>query len=150
LKAIKRTALGAHTIFIETADPRQMARSVLSEVESQLNEADRLRTETVDLLSKNQPAPAMERLSGCFSTWQHAQESVLKTAQILRIDLSCVDLHGQSFSELLQNFTTQLRRIKTALESRDFSALATLLTGDMTTACLQWRQVIEGLRQTIA
>ena len=41
LKTIKRFPVSAHTIFIETADPRQMAAGVLDEVESQLRQADR-------------------------------------------------------------------------------------------------------------
>src|SRR5690349_14362136 len=88
LKAIKRFPVSAHTVFIQTTDPRRMAAGVLDEVELQLRQADRLRDESLAMLERNQPAPAMERLAGCFSTWQHAQETILKTAQLLRIDLS--------------------------------------------------------------
>src|SRR4051812_37128796 len=43
LKAIKRFPVGKHAVFIETADPKQMASDVLNQVEAQLNEADRLK-----------------------------------------------------------------------------------------------------------
>jgi len=149
LKAVNRFPVGAHTIYIETADPRQMASGVLEEVEQQLRQADRLRDESLAMLDRNQPASAMERLAGCFSTWQHAQETVLKTAQLLRIDLSCVRVHGRAFTDLLADFTAQLRQIRTALEERDFGGLARLLRGDTSRICAQWYDAIESLRLTI-
>src|SRR5215213_703497 len=85
LRTIKRAPVANHAVFIETTDPRKLASGVLDEVETQLRQADRMRGESVELLDKNQPAPAMEKLSGCFSTWQSAQDTVLKTAQLLRI-----------------------------------------------------------------
>jgi len=126
-----------------------MAGDVLDEVESQLRQADRLRSESIDLLDRNQPAPAMERLSGCFSTWQHAQETVLKTAQLLRIDLSCLRVGGRAFPELLADFTSHLREIRTALEERDFGGVARLLKNDSTRTCGQWYDAIACLRQAI-
>src|SRR5690349_14553993 len=62
IRAIKKIPLAAHTVFIETADPKQMAKQFLDEVEAQLTEADRLKTESTRLLDRNQYAPAMEKL----------------------------------------------------------------------------------------
>src|SRR3712207_4805143 len=53
LGAVKQSPLTGHTLFIETAEPRQMALEVLAEVEEQLREADRLKAEAVDLLQRN-------------------------------------------------------------------------------------------------
>jgi hypothetical protein len=149
LRTMKRALVANHTVFIETADPKQMAAGVLDEVEVQLRQADRLRGESVELLDRNQPAPAMEKLSGCFSTWQGAQETVLKTAQLLRIDLSCVRVDGRAFTELLADFTDHLREIKSALEERDFGGLARLLKYDTDRTCGQWYEAIQSLRVAI-
>src|SRR6185295_13225774 len=73
LGKIKQSTLNGHTLFIETAEPREMAVEVLDEVQHQLNEADRLKNDAVELLQSNQPFKAMEKLSGCFTTWQHAE-----------------------------------------------------------------------------
>src|SRR4051812_45618081 len=62
LKTIRRAPIAAHTVFIETADPREMASEVLDEVEAQLFEADRLKRESASLLERQQFAPAMEKL----------------------------------------------------------------------------------------
>src|SRR5687767_13991888 len=128
LPQMKQKPVSGHTVFIETADPRQMALEVLDEVGAALDEADRLKTEAADLLQRNQNAPAMEKLSGCFTTWQHAQESILKTAQLLRIDLGKVAVGAAggantTMRDLFDGFTRQLKEIRTSLEDRDFVRL---------------------------
>jgi len=146
---LRQASLSGHTIYIETAEPRQMALEVLDEVEAQLREADRLKGEAVDLLQRNAAVRAMEKLSGCFSTWQNAQESVQKTAQLLRIDLSQVRVELRSLSEVLNEFTSQLREIKSALESRDFVTLSDILTYETTQTSTQWLRALGAMRDVI-
>jgi hypothetical protein len=146
---VKQSPLNGHTIYIETAEPRRMALDVLDEVENQLDEADRLKSEAADLLRKDQKVKAMERLSGCFTTWQHAQESVLKTAQLLRIDLALVLVDGKPLPELLETFTEQLRNIRTALENRDFVSLTDILTYETQETSAKWRAAILSMRAAI-
>src|SRR5262249_23201370 len=120
LGRLKAAPLMGHTLFIETTDPRKMAADVLEEVEDQLTEADRLTGDAIHLLRENQNLKAMEKLKGCFSTWQHAQESVLKISQLLRIDLSKILVDGRPFVQVMGDFAQQLKLIKSALENRDF------------------------------
>jgi hypothetical protein len=149
LGKVKQSPVSGHTVFIETADPRQMAIEVLDAVASQLDEADRLKTEAAELLQRNQNAPAMEKLSGCFTTWQHAQESVLKTAQLLRIDLSLVRANGTTMQELFEGFSRQLKEIRVALENRDFVALSDLLLYETTQTSAQWRSALSAMKSSI-
>lgn len=149
LRTVKRFPVSNHTVFIETADPKQMASGVLDEVESQLRSADRMRGESLEMLKRNQPAGATEKLAGCFSTWQHAQETVVKTAQLLRIDLSCVRVQGRSFPELMGDFTRQLTAIREALEGRDFAELMELLGARTNRVIEQWYLAIASLRAAI-
>ncbi len=149
LGKVKQSPVSGHTVFIETADPREMAIDVLDEVESALDEADRLKTEAADLLQRNQNAPAMEKLAGCFTTWQHAQESVLKTAQLLRIDLALIRAGKGTMHELFEEFSRQLKQIRTSLESRDFVTLSDLLLYETTETSAQWRSAIVAMKATI-
>jgi hypothetical protein len=126
-----------------------MALEVLVVVQSQLDEADRLKTEAAELLQKNQNVRAMEKLAGCFSTWQHAQESVLKTAQLLRIDLNVIHVGDRSLTELLRVFMEQLRTIRTALENRDFVTLSDILMYETTETSTQWRVALQSMRDAI-
>src|SRR5436190_3558798 len=50
LGRLRTAPLMGHTLFIETSDPRKMAREVLEEVEDQLSEADRLTGDAIRLL----------------------------------------------------------------------------------------------------
>jgi hypothetical protein len=149
IKAVKKFPLAGHTVFIETADPRDMARQFLDEVDAQLTEADRLKSESARLLNNNQYAPAMEKLGGCFKTWQHAQESLLKTAQLLRIDPQRIKVGGRALTELLGDFTANLRQMRTALDGRDFNTLADLLAHKMSRAVEQWRDAVRSFRGVI-
>lgn len=149
LSRLRQIPVQGHTIFVETADPTQMAIEVLDAVQEQLKKTDVLKDEATQLLRANQCAQAMEKLSGCFSTWQHAQESVLKTAQLLRIDLSTIHSGDQSLNQLLTSFTQQLRQIKSALEDRDYVLLCDTLTYEMVETSTQWRTAIDALRQVV-
>ena len=149
LGAIKKSLVANHTLFIETVDPREMASEVLSEVESQLDEVDRLKNESARLLQRNQIARAIEKLGGCFKTWQHAQEAIMKVAQLLRIDLHRIKVGGRALTELMDECTSQLRQVKRALEGRDFTGLSELLVDSMTSQCAQWRAAINSLRGVI-
>jgi hypothetical protein len=147
---VRRSPLNGHTLFIETAEPRQMALEVLEEVDEQLDEADRLKGEAVDMLQRNAAVRAMERLSGCFSTWQHAQESLTKTAQLLRIDLALLTIDGRTLQDVFGEFCGQLREVKQAMENRDFVTLADVLTYEMTATSRHWRDAIVAMRGVIA
>jgi hypothetical protein len=147
---VKRVPVNAHTLFIETAEPRDMALEVLAETESQLADADRLKGEAVDLLRRNGAASkAMEKLSGCFRTWHNAHESVVKTAQLLRIDLERVRVEDATLAEFLSDFTAQLRQIKLALEARDFVTLGDVLSYDLADAGAKWAAALGAVRDVV-
>ena len=146
---VRQSLLNAHTIFIETADPSKMAMDVLGEVEEQLCETDRLRLGAVELLQRGQANRAMEKLSGCFGTWQIAQDSVVKIAQLLRIDLEAMKVWGVPLTGMLADFTAQLRQIKIALENRDFVTLTDILTYEATETSNQWRAALAAIRGVI-
>jgi hypothetical protein len=150
LSEVRRSSITGHTVFIETTDPRQMAREVFNELEAQLGEADRLKTEASDLLQKNQNVRAMEKLSGCFTTWQNAQTSLLGTARLLKINLDNVFVAGRRLTDLTSEFSTQLRQIKTSLENRDFVSLSDQLLYETAETSALWRQALGVLCQSVA
>jgi len=146
---VRQSPLLGHTIYIETVEPRQMALDVLAEVEIQLGQTDPLRSEAVELLQQGQPGKAMEKLGGCFGAWQIAQESVLKVARLLRIDLDSIRTCGRPLTRLLEAFADQLRQIKTALEHRDFVTLSDILAYEAIHTSLQWSDALAAVRDVI-
>jgi hypothetical protein len=146
---VRKSSIGQRTIFIETADPRQMALEILEQVSRQLDQADDLKNQAADLLQKNQPGKAMQNLATCFAAWQHAQKSLAGTAQLLKINLDDIRAGDATLNELLGEVTSQLKQIKSALENRDFVTLTDLLVYETTQIGAQWRQAIDALRQRI-
>jgi hypothetical protein len=146
---LRQSPLKGRTLYVETADPRAMALEVLATVEAQLREGDRLTGDAVNYLRAGQSVKAMEKLRGCFSTWQHAQESVLKTAQLLRIDLGRILADGRPFTEVLNEFTQQLKLIKQSLENRDFVALVDTLVYETKETSAHWAAAIRSMRLAV-
>lgn len=149
LSALKQRPLSGHTLYIETTEPRRMALDVLASVEAQLREGDRLTHDAVQMLRSGYTVKAMEKLRGCFSTWQHAQESVLKIAQLLRIDLTRIYADGRPFTEVLNEFTQQLKLIKKSLENRDYVSLIDTLVYETAETSAHWAAAIRSMRSAI-
>jgi hypothetical protein len=147
---IRRSSVEDHTVFIETSDPRDMALAVLKEVESQLAEADRIKNEAASLIQKNQNTRAMEKLSGCLTTWQHAQRSLVGTAQLMKINLDKIVVRGRNLTALAEEFAEQLKQIRQSLENRDFVTLSDLLLYETTDTTQGWRDALRELRRLIS
>jgi hypothetical protein len=147
---VRVVPLAGHTLYIETAEPQAVALDVLADVDAELDEGERLRAEVVDCLHRNAPAPAMERLSGCFTVWNAARESLEKTTRLLRIDLESIRLDGGgTLADSLVGFAAQLRQVKAALEERDYVSLADVLAYEMTETTDRWRQAIAVVRRAV-
>lgn len=146
---LRAAPLAGHTLFIETAEPREVALDVLADVDAGLDDADRLKAEVVEHLQSNAPAAAMERLSGCLTAWNAARESIEKTTQLLRIDVEGIRLDDRTLAESLAAFAGQLRQVRSALEARDYVALADVLAYEMTRTTDEWRQAVAVVRRAV-
>jgi len=149
MAAVRREPLADHTLYIETAAPSDLALEVLGEVEIQLHEAERLKGDAVELLQRHNVERALQKLSGCFSTWQHAQESVLKTSQLLRLDLDTLRIAEVSLGDIVRGFTDQLRQIKASLENRDYVVLSDILMYETVDTNARWRDALDAIRGAI-
>lgn len=138
-----------HTLYIETAEPVRMALEVLGQIEGHLQETDGMRTQAVELLRTSNVVKALEKLRACFGAWQHAQESILKTAQLLRIDLELIVVDGKPFTNVMKEFAEQLRLIKSSLENRDFVSLIDTLVYETAETTDNWRAAIRSMRSVI-
>jgi hypothetical protein len=147
ISGIRKSLVMGRTLYIETANPSEMALEVLDDVQGQLMDAEIFKTEAAELLQKNQIAPAMEKLGIYFATWQAAQESVLKTSQLLRIDIEALRVESQSIAEILTEFTAKLRQTKQTLVDRDFVSLTDLLLYETDETNDRWVAVLDAIRR---
>ncbi len=147
---IRKSLVVGRTLYIETARPNEMVLEVLDDVQEQLVQAEEFKSQAADLLQKNQVGSAMEKLGIYFTTWQSAQESVLKISQLLRLDLETTRVGTHSVTEILFNLTAQLREIRKTLVDRDFVSLTDLLLYETTETYRHWVEVLGTLRQCAA
>jgi len=148
IQSIRKSLVNGRTLYIETANPREMAMEVLDDVQGQLDDAEEFKDQAAELLQKGQITGAMEKLGIYFSTWQSAQESVLKTSQLLRIDLEIMRAQSQPIAEILAQFTLQLREIRQTLVNRDFVLLNDLLLYETAETYAKWIAVLDAIRKT--
>lgn len=148
--ALRAAPLLGHTLYIETTDPSQMADEVFDAVLLRLEHTDAAREEAVGLIQANQVSRALEKLAGCFSAWQAAQESMEKVAELLKLDLGTIVVDGQPLFDILGGFARQLREIRTSLENRDYVALCDALQYEAAETTRQWREAIGQLKANLA
>jgi hypothetical protein len=148
--SVRSTLIDGKTIFIETANSAELAQNVLSEVVTQLATAEQSKQQAADLLQQSQTSKALCELGVCIRTWQHAQQSVEKVLELLRIDPADVQVAHQPLAQCLANFSLQLRQIKSSLEQRDFVSLGDTLQYETSDTTQSWLSCIEAVRQLIS
>ena len=136
--SVRATPIDGRTIFIETANSAELAQNVLDEVVNQLTSAEQSKQAAADLLQQGQTSKALCELGVCIRAWQHAQQSIVKVLELLRVEPADVIVANQPLEQCLANFGIQLRQIKSSLEQRDFVSLGDTLqyeTSDTTQSC---------------
>ena len=147
--SVRSTPIDGRTIFIETANSAELAQNVLDEVVSQLTAAERSKQQAADLLQQNQTSKALCELGVCIRTWQHAQQCIEKVLELLRVDSGNVIVAKVPLAQCLENFSFQLRQIKSSLEQRDFVSLGDTLQYETSDTTQSWLSCIEAVRRLI-
>ena len=93
---------------------------------------------------------ALCELGVCIRAWQHAQQSIVKVLELLRVEPADVIVANQPLEQCLANFSLQLRQIKTSLEQRDFVSLGDTLQYETSDTTQSWFSCIDAVRQLIS
>jgi hypothetical protein len=148
--SVRSTLIDGRTIFIETANSAELAQNVLDEVVNQLTSAEQSKQQAADLLQQGQASKALCELGVCIRAWQHAQQSIEKVLELLRIDPGDVSVANQPLAQCLANFSLQLRQIKSSLEQRDFVTLSDTLQYETSDTTQSWLSCIDAVRRLIS
>ena len=147
---LRGRSLVGHTIFIETHAPNEIAADVLDTIVRQMDAAEVTREQAIDDLHAGVPNKALQKLSGCFSAWQAAQQAIGQVAKLLKIDLERVRVEDITLADALNAFAGQLRTIRESLECRDYVTLADVLTYEIAGTVRQWRDALTQLRAAVS
>ena len=148
--SVRATLIDGRTIFIETANSAELAQNVLDEVVNQLSGAEQSKQQAADLFQQGQTSKALCELGVCIRAWQHAQQSIVKVLELLRVEPADVIVANQPLEQCLANFGIQLRQIKSSLEQRDFVSLGDTLQYETSDTTQSWLSCIDAVRQLIS
>lgn len=153
LEAVLDSPAGRYEkVDFQSAVPQTLAREVLRHAREMVAEAAPLCQQAGELLSGGQTARAMELLGNCIGVWNQVQESLVKSAGLLGLDLARLQVEGGNVNDLMEDFAAQLRQVKEALENRDYVQLSDILQYELPDVAPRWQtlldQVVEHIDKT--
>ena len=145
LPSVKQSPIDGHTLYIETADPRQMARQALVEAQDDLATADAAKEAAAAQLRRNNFPAAMEKLALCLSAWQRAEQAIIGSSKLLNINLDAVLTQAALPPDWLAVFAENLRQLGLAIQARDAVALTDLLAYETTQTTSHWQETLAAM-----
>jgi hypothetical protein len=132
-----------------SADPRTLVKVTLGDGAEALRALLDEQHRVAELIHADKEAEAVAGLQAIFQTWQTVKDLVERGGSLLDTDLGTVQLQGlpegETFSQASSRLLTHLRRVKTALGSQDWSALADVLEYDLCDEAQAWEKLLDAL-----
>ena len=121
-------------------DTMVQAGTSLTETEA---ECDRI----ADCLTEGKTAEAMEALGKCMAVWQQIHDGVSKSLQLLRLDVTQIEIDGEPLIDLIARPKDVLLQVKQALECQDHVLLADTLKYEFSDVIREWHTVLAVIRR---
>lgn len=147
LATIRRELVTGHTVFLETAQPSEMAREALASLDGSLEDLNDLRLKAISHFEANQSHLAIQSLAAFFTTWHTAQLCVNKVAELAGTPIDAIPAGDQTVGQIVEGFTTILRELRNALKNRDYVMLNDMLRYDLEDAADKWIRVTRAMSQ---
>lgn len=136
--------LEGRTLFVETADRKELASDALREAGEILDNSDSARQQAIEELSAGRSQEAMPVLNQWLASWRQAQQALVESASAVGINLENLGIE-----QLVADLATQLRQIITALESKDYVTLTDILNYEAPTSMERWREALAAVSARI-
>ena len=149
LGAADANPLTADEVQFITADPYELARQTLLEVQDQLTNARDAQQRAAAKLQADNASDAMDDIRQAMAIWQVAQDSLLKSAQLLGIPLDDLESDGRSASQIITLLAGRLAQMGEQLAARDWLGLADTLGYELDETVGQWSAMIDTVAQHI-
>lgn len=133
----------ADEVQLITADPYELARQTLLEVRDRLDDAREAQQRAAEKLQADNAAEAMDDIRVAMEVWQQAQDSALKSAQLLDLPLDSLQADGKSVSQIITLLAGRLAQLRDQLNARDWFGLADTLGYELDAAATQWAAMID-------
>ncbi|MBN1488797.1 MAG: hypothetical protein JXA69_02675 [Phycisphaerae bacterium] len=133
------------SVEFQSTGTQELVRGALTEAAAMLAGTNEVRNKAADLLNEGQMGAAMEALSQCFQAWGQVHEAVIKSSQLMNIDLNEAQADGLNVVTWLMLLAEKLRDLKAALEADDQVSVADILRYEFDEVSEQWKRVFEHL-----
>ncbi len=149
LAAAEPNDVTADEVQFITADPYELSRQTLLEVQDRLDLARDAQQRASVKLQADNAAEAMDDVREAMAVWQVAQDSLLKSAQLLNIPLDDIESDGRSASQTITLLAGRLAQMGEQLNARDWIGLADTLGYELDATVDQWSAMIDTVAQHI-
>ncbi len=141
LAALRHRPLdGPGRLDLTTESIRDLTARTLGQVIELLDQGRPHHQAIAELLAAGLTARAMERLTACFNIWDAAESALTRIAQ-----LTGLDLDQPTPARHIEALRTHLSALRSALEARDFVAVADLVEAEMPALTDAWQDLLTAL-----
>jgi len=125
-----------------SANPRDLARSIIAALLTELDQAADLQAQAADLLQRDESNEAMTPLGKMLGIWQQTQQGVAGSVGLVGLDWNELEIAGQPASELMAALIQQLTTVRDAIEAGDFVTLADCLVHEWPDIADRWHEML--------
>ena len=128
-----------------SADPRQLALTILEESRTELETAGQAQTRAADLFQEGQEDKALREISSAMAKWIKMQQAVGQSVKILGLPLDQIMIHEQRSIDLIDQLADRLKQLRDLLAARDMIGIADTLAYEWPESVDQWRDLLQEL-----
>ena len=145
--ALEKPADSCDRLEIFTGTPGTLVADALAQAAQALRQTEEERHHIAQLLTEGKTSQGIEALGQCINVWQQVHDAIVKSIQMLELDLENETIKGDPIQEVLSIPKDALLQIKDALVAQDHVLLADVLEYEFDDATEKWFAIIDKLRQ---
>jgi hypothetical protein len=136
-------------LSLRSADPAELAITVLEQVTEQLQTVETDQREVAELFQQDDQAGALERLSSVLQVWQQTQQAVTQCLEIAGVDIEQLNVQDEPATQVIDLLLEQMRSLRDSLSTSDTVAVADVLMYEWPHVIVKWDALVRELMQRI-
>ena len=128
-----------------SANPKSLAITTLQQVREMLEDARQAQAQAADLFQQDKQDEAMQQVVVTVDVWQQAQQVVLRSIQLLKINVESKSVDGQSVAHITNALIGQISSLRDLLVNNDTVGLADALAYEWPENVDRWQRFITEL-----
>lgn len=144
--AMARPASSLNRLEVFTSTAETLVVDAMSQGAVSLEASEEQRQRAARLLTEGKTTEGIDCLRDCVQTWQQVHEAVVKSVEMLGIDVDQAVINDEPLLEVISRPASTLGQIKKALVAQDHVLLADVLEYEFEDVTEQWYSVINYMK----